>query len=75
MAKVIYNSKEENEIFCDISEGTYFDYKGSLYLLVDEQRGLVFDFADETSFIWYNDFDAETVIKTISSDRITIKVD
>lgn len=75
MAKVIYNPEDENEVFEDIGEGTYFDYRGSLYLLVDEQRGLVFDFADETSFIWYNDFDAEAVIKTISSDRITIKVD
>jgi hypothetical protein len=75
MTKVIYAPNDENEVFCDIGEGTYFDYKGSLYLLVDEQRGLVFDFADETSFIWYDEFDAETVIKTISSDRITIKVD
>jgi pimeloyl-ACP methyl ester carboxylesterase len=47
MTKVIYAPNDENEVFCDIGEGTYFDYKGSLYLLVDEQRGLVFDYADE----------------------------
>ena len=75
MAKVIYNPKDENEVFEDIGEGTYFDYRGSLYLLVDEQEGLVFDFDKGMSFNWYNEFDAEAVIKTISSDRITIRVD
>ncbi len=75
MAKVIYNPKDENEVFEDIGEGTYFDYRGSLYLLVDEQRGLVYDFNEEIPFIWYNEFDAEAIIKTISSDRIIIRVE
>ena len=75
MAKVIYNSKDKNEVFCDIGEGTYFDYEGTLYLLVDEQRGIVFDFEGGYSFLWEDDFDGEARVKTISSDRITIKVD
>ena len=74
MAKVIYNPKDENEVFEDIGEGTYFDYRGSLYLLVDKQRGLVFDFKEEIPFLWYNEFDAGKVIKTIASNRVTIKV-
>ena len=75
MAKVIYAPKDKNEVFCDIGEGTYFDYEGTLYLLVDEQRGIVFDFYQGISFVWYDEFEAEAIIKTISSDRITIKVD
>lgn len=75
MTKVIYDPNDKNEVFCDIGEGTYFDYEGTLYLLVDEQRGIVFDFEKEMPFVWYDEFDAEAIIKTISSDRITIKVD
>lgn len=75
MTKVIYAPKDENEAFCDIGEGTYFDYEGTLYLLVDEQRGIVFNFEKELPFVWYDEFDAEEMVRTISSDRITIRVD
>jgi len=75
MAKVIYTPEDENEVFCDIGDGTYFDYKGTLYLLVDEQEGIVFDFEKEMPFVWRDEFDIEAIVKTISSDRITIKVD
>ena len=75
MANVIYNPKDSGKIFNDLIEGTYFDYKGLLYLLVDEQRGIVFDFADETSFAWCDEFDDDAPVKIISSDRVTIKVD
>lgn len=75
MAKVIYTPKDECELFIELGEGTYFDYRGTLYLLVDEQRGLVFDFEKEMSFIWFDEFNDDVPVKSISSDRITVKVD
>lgn len=75
MAKVIYTPKDECELFIELDEGTYFDYRGTLYLLVDEQRGLVFDFEKEMSFIWLDEFNDDVPVKSISSDRITVKVD
>lgn len=75
MAKVIYTPKESGKTFDNLIEGTYFDYKDTLYLLVDEQRGIVFDFVDGTSFAWCDEFDGDVPVKIISSDRVTIKVD
>ena len=75
MAKVIYTPKESGETFDNLIEGTYFDYKDTLFLLVDEQRGIVFDFVDGTSFAWCDEFDGDVPVKIISSDRVTIKVD
>lgn len=75
MAKVIYTPDDVGTVFDDIGEGTYFDYTGTLYLLVDEDRGLVFDFEDEVSFKWTDEYDLDTRVQPIASDRITIKVD
>lgn len=75
MAKVVYTPKDECETFIELGEGTYFDYKGTLYLLVDEQRGIVFDFEEGMSFVWFDEFDDDAPVKSISSDRITVKVD
>ena len=75
MAKVIYTPADKGEVFYDLGEGTYFGYKGTLYLLVDEQRGLVFDFEEGISFYWRDEFDNEAPVKSISSDRITVMVD
>lgn len=75
MAKVNYTPRDKNEVFCNLSEGTYFDYLGTLYLLVCEQNGIVFDFVDGASFCWYNVYASDTPVRTISSDKITIQVD
>ena len=74
MTKVIYNSTNKGTPFDELAEGTYFDYEGSLYLLVQEYKGVVFDFEDETSFNWYDEFDADTQVIPIASDRVTITV-
>jgi len=75
MTKVIYNSNNASKAFDELDEGTYFDYEGSLYLLVDEYRGIVYDFEDESSFKWCDEFDADTKVLPIASNRVTIKVD
>lgn len=74
MTKVIYNQTSKGIPFDELAEGTYFDYEGSLYLLVEEYKGVVFDFEDETSFRWGDEFDADTRVIPISSDRVTITV-
>lgn len=75
MAKVIYTPENVKPAFCDLSEGTYFDYEGSLYLFVDEDRDLVFDFEEEISFRWTDEYDLDAKVQPIASDRVTIKVD
>ena len=75
MAKVIFNLNNTDKAFDELADGEYFEYDGSLYLLTDGYRGIVFDFEDELSFKWCDEFDADTQVRPISSDRITIKVD
>ena len=85
MTKVIYDPNDKNEVFCDIGEGTYFDYEGTLYLLVDEQRGIVFDFEKEMPFykdcttVWIDYFNGDgptiqKVIETLKDGKIACVV-
>jgi len=76
MANVIYDSKNINTTFSDLKEGDYFDFDGQLFLFVDDSReGLVFDFEEGYSFYWCDDYDLDTPVKIIASNRVTIKVD
>lgn len=75
MAKVIYNSDNTTKAFSELDEGTYFDHDGSLCLLVDEFSGIIFDFKEEQGFKWSDEFDVDTKVQPIASNRVTIKVD
>lgn len=75
MANVIYNSNVEGKAFCVLAEGTYFNYQGNLFILVDECSGHVFSFNDDNVFCWYDDFDSQAIVQPISSDRITVRID